>query len=107
MSSGDGYMGGAFQLRRAYSGNISDLNGNNIASHTSNASIAKLAVFNFLFNPLEYNGTILREAKDAYKTNELGFFIGLCFVGVFGWSLMSYRRNSLIVQKKRFIFQRY
>lgn len=100
-------MGGAFQLRRAYSGNISDLNGNNIASHTSNASIAKLAVFNFLFNPLEYNGTILREAKDAYKTNELGFFIGLCFVGVFGWSLMSYRRNSLIVQKKRFIFQRY
>ena len=100
-------MGGAFQLRRAYSGNIFDLSGKNIAAYTSSASIAKLTVFNFLFNPLEYNGSILREAKDAYKTNELGFFIGLCFVGVFGWSLMSYRRNSLIVQKKRFIFQRY
>jgi len=44
---------------------------------------------------------------DSYKTNELGFFISLCFVGIAGWSVFVYRRNSILEQRKRFLYQNY
>ena len=84
-------------MRKAYAGKMFDLKGLEIYEHTKYSTTFKTTIFNTFFNPLEYNGSMLREAKDAYKTNELGFFIGLCFVGVFGWSIISYRRNSLVV----------
>ena len=93
-----------FQLKRRISGNMFDTQGRNISDQETLFRITSVSAFNYLFNPLYYNGSFIGEVKDAYKTNELGFFIGLCFVGVFGWSFLSYRRHSLIVQKKRFIF---
>ena len=86
-----------FQLRKRISGNMFDTQGRSISEQETMLKITKVSIFNYLFNPLYYNGSMIREIKDAYKTNELGFFIGLCFIGVFGWSLMSYRRHSLIV----------
>ena len=86
-----------FQLRKRISGSMFDTQGRSITEQETMLKITKVSIFNYLFNPLYYNGSMIREIKDAYKTNELGFFIGLCFIGVFGWSLMSYRRHSLIV----------
>ena len=86
-----------FQLRKRISGSMFDTQGRSITEQETMLRITKVSIFNYLFNPLYYNGSMIREIKDAYKTNELGFFIGLCFIGVFGWSLMSYRRHSLIV----------
>ena len=86
-----------FQLRKRISGSMFDTQGRSISEQETMLRITKVSIFNYLFNPLYYNGSMIREIKDAYKTNELGFFIGLCFIGVFGWSLMSYRRHSLIV----------
>lgn len=60
-----------------------------------------------MLNPVDYDGSTRRDLEESYKTNELGFFITLCFFGTLAWSVVTYRRNSLLVQKKRFAFQRY
>ncbi len=64
-------------------------------------------IFRMLFNPVDYDGSIWREIKNSYKTNELGFFITLAFFGCLGWSIIRYRRNALLEQKKRFVYQQY
>lgn len=43
-------------------------------------------------NPVEYDGRFLKEIKDSYKTNELGFFITLTFMGCVAWSVMRYKK---------------
>ena len=43
-----------------------------------------LSVYNNLFNPVFYDGAIFREIKDTYRTNEIGFFIGMSFFVLIG-----------------------
>ena len=64
-------------------------------------------LFRQLFNPVDYDGRILRELKNSYKTNELGFFITFAFFASLFWSFARYRRNAILEQKKRFVYQQY
>ena len=46
--------------------------------------------------PVDFDGRIIKDLKDAYKTNELGFFIAASFFGALSWSFLKYRRNSIL-----------
>ena len=50
---------------------------------------------------------VWQEIKDSYRTNELGFFIVVAFLGAVGQSFLAYRKFSLMAMKKRFAFQQY
>ena len=62
-------------------------------------------LFRFFLNPVDYNGQLYQELVDTYKTNELGFLIGVMFAASVCQTFLSYRRYSLLEQRKRFIFQ--
>ena len=53
-------------------------------------------IFRSVFNPVDYDGRMIREIKDSYRTNELGFFIVVAFIGALSHSFASYRRLSLL-----------
>ena len=59
------------------------------------------------FNPLLYDGSNIQFIKDQYRTNELGFFIGVSFSLAVAQVFLAARRRSLLLQKKRFIFNQY
>ncbi len=65
---------------------------------------ARALIYRSLFNPIDYDGSFLRELKDSYKTNEIGFFITVSFFATLSWSFIVYRRNSILETKKRFIY---
>lgn len=61
----------------------------------------KYAIFRSLihrtfFNPVDYDGRLFRDIQDAYNTNEIGFFIAVTFFGALGWSVMTYRRATIL-----------
>lgn len=60
-----------------------------------------------VLNPVDYNGQVRQEIWANWKTNELGFLIGAAFFAALAHLFVSYRKYSLLVQKKRFAFQRY
>eukprot|EP00347_Sterkiella_histriomuscorum_P011873 403370773 len=60
-----------------------------------------------LLNPIDFDGSVWQEVKNSYKTNEIGFFISVLFFVSLSWSFVSYRRNSILEQKKRFVYQQY
>jgi hypothetical protein len=68
---------------------------------------ARQLLFRLIFNPVDYDGSFFVEIKNAYNTNEIGFFITLGFFATLSWSFMYYRRNSILEQKKRFMYQQY
>ena len=94
-------------MQKTISGTYRDLNGQDIIANTSTISKVFNLIFRSYFNPVDYNGIFLREIEESYKTNELGFFITCCFFGTLFWNFLTIRRTSLLVQKKRFVFQRY
>lgn len=53
-------------------------------------------MFRTLLNPVDYDGSLWRNIKDSYKTNELGFFITLSFFVCLSWSFLKYRRNAIL-----------
>lgn len=61
-------------------------------------------MFRSVFNPVDYDGRIINNIKNAYKTNELGFFITVAFFACLSWSFLRYRRNAILEQKKRFVY---
>ena len=72
-------------FRKNYSGRMTDLEGKDTFRRVSVASRAYCLLFRGVLNPLDYNGSFMREMEETYKTNELGFFIGLCFFGALMW----------------------
>ena len=61
-------------------------------------------VFRTVLNPVDYDGSMIREIKNGYKTNELGFFITLSFFMAMSWSFFVYRKNTILETRKRLIF---
>lgn len=53
-------------------------------------------LYRSILNPVDWDGSFLVEIKNTYKTNEIGFFIGLSFMLTLSWSFMTYRRNSIL-----------
>ena len=89
--------GGDQIFRRTFRGTYTTLDGTDVASSTTYLQQARGLLFRSVFNPVDYNSSIRLELEEAYKTNELGFFITLTFVGTVAWSMFTYRRNSLLV----------
>ena len=58
--------------------------------------MSKSYLFRMFLNPVVYDGRFLREMKNSYKTNELGFFIAFSFFGCLFWSFARYRRNAIL-----------
>ena len=77
------------------------------SSGYSALALAPGFAFRTMFNPVDYDGRYWREIKNSYKTNELGFFITMAFFLCLGWSFAKYRRNAILEQKKRFVYQQY
>ncbi len=96
--------GGVFDPRIA---GFKGIDGHRVASDSSHLLLARQMVFRTLLNPVDYDGRYWREIKSSYKTNELGFFITLAFFLSLGWSFAKYRRNAILEQKKRFVYQQY
>ncbi len=83
-----------------------DSQGNDFFKHGSlNYLAVKSLIFRNFFNPVDFDGRYLRELKDTYQTNEVGFLIFVCFLGCLGHSFMTYRRHTILEQKKRYMFQ--
>jgi hypothetical protein len=80
------------------------VDGKDILRFNNYGVVAASLIFRSFNNPVDYDGRLLRELTNAYHTNEIGFFITLSFFATLGWSLMTYRRNTILEQKKRFIF---
>ncbi|CDW89081.1 UNKNOWN [Stylonychia lemnae] len=94
---------------------LQDLEGNYVVKDfkVNQYSLQTLSMASFMimfrtcFNPIDFDGRILRDLKNSYKTNEIGFFITALFFGTLGWSIITYRRNQILLLKKRFVFQQY
>ena len=65
------------------------------------------SIYNGIFNPVAYNGQTYLELQNAWKTNEIGFLIGASFMLVIINQVTGYKRQSLQLQKKRFIYMQY
>ena len=54
-----------------------------------------------LLNPILYDGSFRREIEENYKTNELGFLIGVSFTAFAAWTFVWSRRTRMRNMKKR------
>lgn len=91
-------------FRKSYDGLFKDVRGNDIRQQTSYSQLARNIVFRTVFNPVDYDGSMLDEVKKQWHSNELGFIIGVSLIGGLLWQLQSFRRNQLSMSKKRFVF---
>ena len=83
-------------LRKTFDGGWLDANGVDLLRSPSLATSTYVVLFRSLLNPVDYDGRLVQEAKDSYRTNELGFLIVLAFFGALGQSFASYRRFALL-----------
>lgn len=91
-------------FRKNLDGTFRNLQGKDVFDDTKIRNNINSLVFRNFFNPLDYNGQLIRELKKAYLTNELGFAIGVTFFFAISWSFMTHRRNTLLESKKRFVY---
>ena len=56
---------------------------------------------------MAYDGSTKAELREAWRTNELGFLIGICCYGMIAQILLKRRRDALRLAKKRFIYHQY
>ena len=80
---------------RSYEGRIRNLAGEEIQKQ-SPSKTASVLLFRSLFNPVDFDGSVLQEIKNSYRTNEIGFFITLSFFAALSWSFIVYRRNAIL-----------
>ena len=66
-----------------------------------------MGFYRTFLNPVDYDGRFMREIKNSYNTNEIGFFITVSFFAALGWSFLVYRRSTILGQRKRFLYQQY
>ena len=66
-----------------------------------------LYYYHMLMNPLSYDGSFIREMKENYKFNELGFFIVVTFSAISAWTFVWASRQKMRNFKKRFVYQEY
>ncbi len=57
------------------------------------------------FTPLAWDGSLIRQMKEGYETNELGFIIAVSFFLSTFWLFGRYRHLKIKEQQKRFIYQ--
>ena len=93
--------------RKSYDGTFINSKGVDVVKSMTLPGYMNVIAYRSFLNPVDYNGQFSQEIKDNYRTNELGFFIVLLFFGALSQSFMSYRKFSLLNQKKRFAFQQY
>ena len=79
-------------FRKNIEGRLLDFESNDI-SQLSKFQSAKALIFRSIFNPVDYDGSLFKELKDSYKTNEIGFFITVSFFATLSWSMIVYRRS--------------
>ena len=91
--------------RQTYEGQFLDLEGRPVSMSTWQLPLNLM--YRGVLNPVDYDGSFLAEIKNTYKTNEIGFFIGLSFMLTLSWSFLTYRRNAILEQRKRFLYQQY
>ena len=77
---------------------------NNFLAKIGKGQKLLFVAFRYLLNPVDFNGSVLRELRAAYNTNEIGFFITLSFFASVAWVFMTHRRSSLQQQRKRFLY---
>lgn len=94
-------------FRKTYDGTFTNLQGDEIFRSPSYFFRSFLLIFRSFLNPVDYTGSLKEEIKKAWITNELGFLIGAGFVVNLLQNMYTYRRNQLLITKKRFLFQQH
>lgn len=92
---------------RNFDGAFRDPSGRDITTPPGFFQLTWLVMFRNLFNPVDYTGSLRQEIRKHWDTNELGFVIGVSFSLAVLWQLQTYRRNQLLLSKKRFVYQEY
>ena len=88
-----------------------DINGTDIGSQPVTLGLTvnyfQHGLLNFLLNPIAFDGSVIKELQDSYRTNEVGFFIGLCSILTVMQQFATHRRSVIRLQKKRLVYQTY
>ena len=100
---GNSQQNGAFQVQPSFDGGLFDLKGVDLAAAGPLTSPVGV-LFRLFLNPVDFDGSTWTQTKEAYKTNELGFFIGVSFLLALTWSFTTYRRSAIAVQQKRYLY---
>ena len=91
--------------RKSFDGEFLDSSGVDVVKQISMTKQATSVAYRLFLNPVDYEGQIVTDMKAAYRTNELGFAIGVMFFMALGHSFLKFRKNAIMETKKRFAFQ--